>query len=260
MPNDLKTADAIADATRAVGKLLLDLTPPPPAGTFGELREAVAVVEEPTVGLLRAELAAIRPGVAWVDEIETEVPDEGEVWVADVTDGVVQFLQGLPQWCVSVALVRNGTAVAVALHNPLLDETYTAALGAGAYRDGQPIRPSAKTDLSVTLVGMTHPPFVRNNPDDIAGTGRLLSNALPVVGAVRNLGPTSWQVADTAAGRMDAFAEYGRDDANLLPGALVAREAGALVTDFDGAPWRAGASSFLAAPPALHGGLLRALR
>ncbi|MEV6027721.1 inositol monophosphatase family protein [Streptomyces sp. NPDC052036] len=83
---------------------------------------------------------------------------------------------------------------------------------------------------------------------------------LPRVAAVRNLGPTSWQVADTAAGRLDAFWEFDRDDANLLPGALVAREAGALVTDAAGRPWSAGSDSFLVAPPGLHGHLVEALR
>ncbi|MFC0429768.1 inositol monophosphatase family protein [Kutzneria buriramensis] len=79
---------------------------------------------------------------------------------------------------------------------------------------------------------------------------------LPSVGAVRSFGPTSWQIADTAAGRIDAFWEFGRDDTNLLPGALMAREAGALVTTVTGEPWTVGERSFLAAPRGVHGKLL----
>lgn len=79
------------------------------------------------------------------------------------------------------------------------------------------------------------------------------------MGAVRNLGPTSWQIADTAAGRLDAFWQFGRDHANLLPGALIAREAGAVVTDAAGGPWTSGSDSFLVAAPALHAPVQRAL-
>ena len=80
------------------------------------------------------------------------------------------------------------------------------------------------------------------------------------VGAVRNLGPTSWQIADVAAGRLDAFWEHGRDDTNLLPGLLLARESGAIVTDVHGAAWRPGMDSIVVAGPALHAPLLVALR
>lgn len=75
---------------------------------------------------------------------------------------------------------------------------------------------------------------------------------LQSVAAVRNLGATSWQIADTGSGRLDAFWEYGDDTGNLLSGALVAREAGAVVTDASGRPWHEGADSFLAAAPGLH--------
>jgi inositol monophosphatase family protein len=89
--------------------------------------------------------------------------------------------------------------------------------------------------------------------------GRSLSAVLPVVGAVRNLGATSWQIADTGAGRLDAFWEYGVDDGNLLGGALIAREAGAVVTDTAGNPWTVGAEGFLASAPTLHGRLIATL-
>jgi fructose-1,6-bisphosphatase/inositol monophosphatase family enzyme len=85
--------------------------------------------------------------------------------------------------------------------------------------------------------------------DDVVGL-------LPAVGAVRNFGPTSWQVADMASGRIDAFWEYGRDAGNLLGASVIAREAGVVVTDTWGRPWQAGSDSFLAAPSALHARLV----
>ncbi|BCY09789.1 inositol monophosphatase family protein [Actinoplanes sp. L3-i22] len=97
-------------------------------------------------------------------------------------------------------------------------------------------------------------------PEAVRAAGRSLSAVLLAAGAVRNLGPTSWQLADVAAGRLDGFWEYGHDDTNVLPGVLLARESGATVTDAAGAPWRVGADSIVVAGPALHAPLLAALR
>ncbi|MGV9246394.1 inositol monophosphatase family protein [Streptomyces sp. NPDC003710] len=251
----------MAAAAREVGELLPAARRPAPVTSFDELTAVYGALEAPAVAVMRRHLDALRPGVGWADEWEDRaaLPAEGEVWVVDVVDGAVQFLQDLPQFCVSLALVRDGAPVAAALHAPLLGETYLAALGGGATRNGLPIGPSAKTDPAVAVVATTHPPFVNRRPEAAARAGRSLAAVLPRVAAVRNLGPTSWQIADTAAGRLDAFWEFGRDDANLLPGALVAREAGALVTDAGGRPWSAGADSFLVAPAGLHRQLVEML-
>ncbi|MFD0328195.1 inositol monophosphatase family protein [Streptacidiphilus monticola] len=119
---------------------------------------------------------------------------------------------------------------------PAAGETCTAARGQGAFRNGEVLVPSAKQDLGVALLGTSHPPTVAREPEAVEAAGRSLSALLPHVGAVRNLGPTSWQIADTAAGRMDGFWQFGTDDTNLLGPALVATEAGLTVTDLDGRP------------------------
>jgi hypothetical protein len=79
-----------------------------------------------------------------------------------------------------------------------------------------------------------------------------MSRRLPAVGIIRNLGPTSWQVADVASGREDVFWEFGRDSANLLAGSLIADEAGAIISDARGNPWSATSDSFVAAAPGRH--------
>ncbi|MEU7059228.1 inositol monophosphatase [Streptomyces sp. NPDC046197] len=251
----------MAAAAQEVGDLLRATPRPAPVASFAELADAYGSVEAPAVAVMRRHLDALRPGVGWAEELDSlaVLPPDGEVWVVDVVDGAVQFLQGLPQFCVSLALVRDGEPVAAALHAPLLGETYLAAQGGGATRNGRPVVPAVKTDPAAAVVATSQPPFVVRQPAAVEEAGRSLTAVLPHVGAVRNLGPTSWQIADTAAGRLDAFWQFGRDDANLLPGALVAREAGVVVTDAEGRPWTAGAGSFLAAPAGLHGHLLKLL-
>ncbi|MBW4719711.1 inositol monophosphatase family protein [Saccharothrix obliqua] len=176
---------------------------------------------------------------------------EGE-WVLDALDGAVQFLQGLPQWCVTATLVEHGEPVLAVLHSPLLGETYSAERGAGAWRDGVRIAPSRKTELAAAVAATSQPPALAPQPAANALAGRKLPAVVDRVAAVRNLGPTSWQVADVGAGRLDLFWEFGLDAENLLGASLVAREAGATVTTAGGDAWHAGAESFLVAAPGLH--------
>ena len=254
--NDYELLLPMTDAVREVGALLAMLPAPgAPARTWEEFRAVFDGYDEPTTKLMRERLTELRPGAVWAEEMETAIPDTGEAWVVDTVDGAVQFLQGLPHWSISATLVRDGLPVAAVSHSPLRGETYTAAKGFGAFRDGEGIRPSEKSELRVALVATSQPPMVAGEPDAIERAGRALAAVLPVIGAVRNFGPTSWQVAETAAGRIDAFWEFGADDANLTGAALIAGEAGAVVTDLAGQEWRPGMRSFLAAPPRLHGPL-----
>ncbi|WP_225850192.1 inositol monophosphatase family protein [Streptomyces sp. HPF1205] len=257
---DRQLLEPMTEAVHAVGVLVrtLDL-PPEPARDREEFLRRFRAVDVPALALMRERLGPLRPGAVWADELDTRLPERGEVWVADAVDGAVQFLQGLPHWCVSLTLVREGRAVAAVLHSPLLGETCNAVSGGGARRDGRPMRPSGKRTLDAALLGTSQPPGIAREPEAVRGAGRSLSALLPKVGAVRNLGATSWQITDTAAGRMDGFWQYGTDDANLVGPALIAAEAGLVVTDLAGRPWRAGADGFLAAPRPLHPLILDAI-
>ena len=253
------TLAQMALAAEDAAALVPPLSGPTPFDSWAGLKTALDAAEGPVKALLRDRLDHARPGLTWADELDTDVSTAGEAWVVDPLDGAVQYLQGLPQWAISIALVRDGRPILAALHSATLGHTYTAALGAGAFLNGAPISPSPKTNLALSMVGTSHPPLVGRQPDAIAATSRAMSALLPVVGAHRNLGPTSWQVADVASGRMDAFWQYGRDAGNLLGASLVARESGASVTDAEGRPWHADSASFLAAPAGLHAQLVRLL-
>ncbi|MEU7788368.1 inositol monophosphatase [Amycolatopsis sp. NPDC049159] len=232
--------------------------PAHPPTSLDELATTFSAVDGPLAVSLRAALAELRPAAGWVGEFE-DVPD-GEVWVVDALDGAVQLLQGLPQYCLTVTLLRDGEPELAVLHAPRLGETYSAERGAGAWRNGVPISPSRKTSLDAVVAATSQPPFVAGQPGVAEAAGRSLTAVLTEVAAVRNLGPTSWQVADVAAGRLDLFWQYGRDATNLAGAALVAREAGAVVTTADGAPWTPSAGSFLAAAPGLHAAAAKILR
>lgn len=231
--------------------------PERPPASFEELRAVFSAIDDPLAANLRAALTDLRPA-AWADEFD-DLPG-GEVWVVDALDGAVQLLQGLPQYCLTVTLVRDGDPELAVLHSPWLKETYAARRGAGATRNGEPIKPSRKKALEAAVAATSQPPFVTEQPGVAEAAGTSLTAVLEQAAAVRNLGPTSWQVADVAAGRLDFFWQYGTDATNLAGAALVAREAGAVVTTADGAPWTPSAGSFLAAAPGLHAAAVGLLR
>ncbi len=198
------------------------------------------------------------------EEFDGAVPAEGEWWLCDATDGAVQYLLGQPHWAVTATLVRDGAAVLAVVHAPELDggRTYRAVLGGGAELDGRAVAPLAR-DLAITVAATSQPPGVAGDPVALRRAGESLSAMAGAVLAVRNLGPTALQVAQVGSGHLALFWEYGPDAGNLLPGALIASEAGAAVTDAAGAAWTAGSDSFLAAAPGLHAdalGVLRAVR
>ena len=256
--NDIELLTPVTDAAIEAGEMLLDGKGQRSFSDWTEFKDAYDGVEQPVTRLLRGRLGALRPAAGWADEFSPEL-GRGEYWLADAIDGAVQYLQGLPQWCVAITLVRGGAAVLTVLRNPVLGATYTAAAGGGAFRNGTPISPSGKTDVAICVMATSHPPFAARQPGVPDKAGRALAVMMPAVGAVRNLGPTSWQVADVASGHLDGFWQYGRDAGNLIGAALIGLGARGDVCPAYGEPWVPESDSFLAIPSGLRAQVLARL-
>jgi myo-inositol-1(or 4)-monophosphatase len=144
-------------------------------------------------------------------------------WVIDPLDGSVNFLHGVPLFAVSIAAAVDGEVVAGTVLDVLRDELFSAHLGGGAYRDGEPIAVSERTSLAQALVatGFSHLPDERIREAKVAQ--RLLSRA----GDLRCFGSAALELCWVACGRIDAY--YQRHTAvwDHAAGALVAAEAGA---------------------------------
>ncbi|WGG48741.1 inositol monophosphatase family protein [Rugamonas sp. DEMB1] len=185
----------------------------------------------------------------------------GEYWICDAIDGAVMFVRAIPNWAMSLTLVRDGEAVFATVYDPLHDETFHALAGGGAFRNGKPMRVNDKGSHYHGIVASSQPPYVGKDQQAMARAGQSLSGMLRDVVAVRNFGPTSLQLAYVACGRLDAFWEFGEDGFNCIGAALLVREAGGLVTQVDGLPYGLGATaSIAAAPPAVHASMLVRLR
>jgi myo-inositol-1(or 4)-monophosphatase len=174
--------------------------------------------EQAIVALLRAE----RPDDAITGEEGSAVDGTARRWLVDGLDGTVNFLRGIPQWCVAVVLEADGEPLATAVLDPVRDELYSAARGEGAHRDGERLRVRAGAPLHEAVVSS----FLRD--DKLRGTDATASFGalLGAPALLRMGGAGSLELAWLAAGRIDAWTQPNVDPWDWLPGRLLVEEAG----------------------------------
>ena len=215
------------EAARAAGALLLD--------RFGGPAEDVRVKSTPTdlvseadvaaERAIRAILARHRPGDAMLGEEGGDQAGDGESavhWLVDPLDGTINYLFGIPQWCVSVACLDGDGGIAGVVFDPVRDETFAATRSGPPTLNGQTITGSAKADLATAMVatGFAYDAAVRARQADV------LTRVLPRVRDIRRLGSAALDLAWTACGRCDAYYERGLNPWDLAAGALVCARAG----------------------------------
>ena len=185
-------------------------------------------------------------------------PAAGSVWYVDPLDGTTNYAHGLPFFCVSVAQRFHGRTVAGAVYDPVRDEMFAAAVGAGAGVNGQPLRVSAVTRLDRALV-VAQAQSV--DEDEIRAYAALAERLMRVTGGVRSLGSPALTLCAIAAGRLDAYCEYAMDAWDIAAGQLILQEAGGTLTLFDGRPHvTADRADVVASNGAIHAELITALK
>jgi myo-inositol-1(or 4)-monophosphatase len=187
----------------------------------------------------------------------TAQPVSGRVWIVDPLDGTVNYANGIPFFCVSIALVADGRPVVGVVHDPSRGETFTAAADGPALRNGDPIRVGDKElleDLVVTLA--------------IGGRGtvRKRHEAVKAIRAHRSMGSAALTLSYVACGRFDIYAQgAGLSAWDVAAAGLIAERAGATVTSLEGGPWfdlarPAKKWSCLAASPRHHATMIEMLK
>jgi myo-inositol-1(or 4)-monophosphatase len=200
--------------------------------------------------LIRGRLAEARPGDGVLGEEGGSVTGTtGLRWVVDPLDGTVNFLFGIPQWAVSIAVEDGDGTLAGVVYDPMRDELWSVERDGDPMLDGRPIRGSARTDLATAMVatGFGYDADVRRLQ------AAVVARLLPQVRDIRRLGSAALDLAWTAAGRYDAFYERGLNAWDLAAGELLCTRAGLAVARLE--PAAPAAGGVVVAPP----GLLEAL-
>jgi myo-inositol-1(or 4)-monophosphatase len=191
-------------------------------------------------------LRAARPGDAVVSEESPAQPgDTGVQWLVDPLDGTVNYFYAIPHYSVSIAAQIGAEVVAGVVYDVERRLVYTATAGGGAFRDGVPIHCTTQSDPGMSLLGTGFNYDVGMRRVQ----ARAISQILPAVRDIRRAGSAALDLCAVASGQLDAFYESGMHPWDWAAGALIAREAGALVEGLGGRP--PGRWTTLAANPAL---------
>ncbi|MGE0609051.1 MAG: inositol monophosphatase [Pirellulales bacterium] len=177
------------------------------------------------------------------------VEDGGYRWVVDPLDGTTNYVHGVPQYAVSVALEQGDTLLAATVFDPCSQECFTAAAGQGAWLNGRKIVPSDVTAANRSLVAVSLPPTVQRSGAEIPA----LVESMMAAQAIRRMGSAALNLAYVACGRFDAAWAADTKAWDVAAGFLLIREAGGIITDLDGSRATLVRPRFLAASTApLH--------
>lgn len=216
--------------------------------------DPVTEVDREVEARLVAALLDVRPDDGMVGEEGADrAGTSGVRWIIDPIDGTVDFVYGIPGCNVSVAAEVDGVVVAGAVVDPLHRDVFAAARGSGATRNGVTIRCTDVADPARALVGtgFGYDPVERGRQAEV------LAKVLPRIRDIRRIGAAAVDLCWVACGRLDGYYERNLKVWDWAAGALIAEEAGAVVTTVDGSPLPQGLpeACIVAAGPALVGGL-----
>ena len=159
--------------------------------------------------------------------VETDSPF---TWVIDPIDGTRNFAEGIPHFCVVVALAKGADTVLGVTYDPIKEETFTAQVGQGAHLNGESISVSTREEIPDCVLG-----FDLGYVDDKAATAMdMLRHLWPGFQTMRLMGSSALGMAYAAAGRVDLYFHHSLSPWDSASGLLIAREAGGNVVDRQG--------------------------
>jgi myo-inositol-1(or 4)-monophosphatase len=250
--------DAAVEMARAAGALLLEgygrIHAPERKGRIDLVTEFDRRSEE----LLLGEVARRFPGHAVLAEESGVHAVEGAPvrWLIDPLDGTTNFAHNYPFFAVSIAAESRGALVAGVVFDPVRDELFAAASGAGATLNGAAIRVSTLERIEDALLVTGFPYDVRERPGPYLENFRAF---LTRAQGVRRDGSAALNLCYLAMGRFDGFWESKLAPWDMAAGVLIVREAGGVVTRFDGEAFRLDGREILASNGRLHEGMMAVL-
>jgi myo-inositol-1(or 4)-monophosphatase len=170
-------------------------------------------------------------------------------WLIDPLDGTTNFAHNYPFFCVSVAAEVAGALAAGAVYDPVRDELFSAAFGQGATLNGTPLRVSDIDRVEDALLVTGFPYDVREHPERSLP---LFEAFLMRAQGIRRDGSAALNLCYLAAGRFDGFWEGHLSPWDMAAGVLIVREAGGIVTDYEGGTFRLECPEILASNTRIH--------
>ncbi len=251
--------DACLDAARAAGAVLLKHFRHLDPGSVHEKtkNDLVSLADREAEAVIRDILDFRFPQYGFLGEEGGASGDTERLWIVDPLDGTLNFVQGFPHWCVSVALWDGEGAVVGCVLDPLRGDEFVAVRGLGATWNGRPMRVSGHSGLDSAFLAVG---FAYQLGDRFPAFLRAFERVFKRARGLRRAGSAALDLAHVAAGIFDGYFELGLKKWDLAAGALLVMEAGGRISDWeDGEGWFE-SGSVVAANPGVHPGLVEALR
>jgi myo-inositol-1(or 4)-monophosphatase len=236
---------------------------------FGELEKLqvslkgpanfVSAADKRAEETLYAELSKARPGYCFLGEEggKREGADKSHTWIVDPLDGTTNFLHGIPQFAISIALEREGAVVAGLVYNPASEELFLAEKGKGAFLNDQRIRVGGRKRLADSVIACGLPHIGRG---DLALAKKELGAMQEQVAGLRRFGAAALDLAWVAAGRLDGYWERDLKPWDVAAGICLIREAGGYVSEIAGGDDIFSTGHIVAGNETIHKELLRVLK
>ncbi len=175
-------------------------------------------------------------------------------WIIDPLDGTTNFIHGMPQYAVSIALAKGNVIEQAVVFDPNRNELFTASKGAGAFLNERRIRVSRRTKLGEALIGTGFPYRMFDKIDLYLSIFKEIAEK---TAGQRRPGAASLDLAYVACGRFDGFWEFGLSPWDMAAGALLISEAGGLVSDLRGEANYLDTGNVIAGTPKVFAPLLK---
>ncbi|MDY0055369.1 MAG: inositol monophosphatase family protein [Methyloversatilis sp.] len=215
--------------------------------------EVDRAAEDAIVGILREAY----PDHAILAEESGESGPESEYrWIIDPLDGTTNFIHGMPQYAVSIALEHRGQMQSAVVFDPVRNEMFTASRGRGAFLNDRRIRVSRRAKLGEALLGTGFPYRVWDHVDAYLGMFKAL---MEKTAGLRRPGAAALDLAYVACGRFDGFFEIGLSPWDIAGGSLLVSEAGGLVGNLQGETGYMESGNLVAATPRIYPAILQAI-
>lgn len=198
--------------------------------------DLVSDADRASEAAIKAELGLRFPQYAFLGEESGASGEGNRVWIVDPLDGTLNFVQGFPHWCVSIALWDEVGPLVACIHDPLRNDTFVAVRGQGATWNDQRISISQHGGLDGAFLATG---FAYQLGERFSSYNKALTAAFYRAKAIRRPGSAALDLAHTAAGIFDGFFEMGLKRWDYAAGVLLVQEAGGMITDWQGGEaWR----------------------
>ncbi len=196
------------------------------------LHDFVTEVDKASETIIVSHLTRLYPEIGILSEEGGGRPlENGYNWIIDPLDGTTNFIHGLPPFAVSIGLARGTELLLGVVHEVTQAETFTAVRGGGAFCNGKPIAATTCASVEDALVATGFPYYDYSRLPQFMQT---LEYFMQHSHGMRRLGSAATDLVYVACGRVDAFYEYGLHPWDVAAGLLIAQEAGALYSDYEG--------------------------